>query len=341
MTLAPATVATNVLVVDDVAANRLALREILGGLGCRIVEAASGPDALRKLLDDEFAVLLIDVVMPEMNGFRLAEIIRSRERTANVPILFVTAEAIDADLMYRGYRAGAVDYLVKPLEPVVVRAKVDVFIELYRQRKVIEASLREKEVLLREIHHRVKNNLQIISSLLSLQGQLQTDEVRSLFLDSGARVRSIALVHENLYQADNLAETDVDAYLHALVTGLRQTYGSPNVSVEIEDHGVQLGMDTAILCGLIINELVANALKHAFPNERPGTILISIAELDGERLVLEVCDDGIGIPSDVNVERAATMGLQIVNSLCKQLTGVLSIRRDGGTVVRVEFPHAH
>ncbi len=341
MTLPPVTVTTNVLVVDDVAANRLALREILSGLGCRIVEASSGPQALRALLDDEFAVLLIDVVMPEMNGFKLAELVRTRERTAKVPILFVTAEAVDADLMFRGYRAGAVDYLVKPLEPVVVRAKVEVFIELYRQRKVIEASLREKEVLLREIHHRVKNNLQIISSLLSLQGQLQTDEVRNLFLDSGARVRSIALVHENLYQADNLAATDVDAYLMSLVTSLRQTYGSVNATVDIEDHGVRLGMDTAILCGLIMNELVANALKYAFPNERPGKIMISIDEVDGDRLVLEVHDDGVGIPDGVNVAHPTTMGLQIVNSLAKQLAGTISIKRDHGTVARVEFPRVH
>ncbi|MBX3187117.1 MAG: PAS domain S-box protein [Labilithrix sp.] len=129
----------NVLVVDDREENRLAMRAILSAGGYRIVEAASGAEALRRLLDDDFAVLLVDVLMPQMSGFELVEAIRARQRSASVPVIFLTAEAADVEQVFRAYRAGAVDYLVKPVVPEMVQAKVEVFAELYRQKKRIQA----------------------------------------------------------------------------------------------------------------------------------------------------------------------------------------------------------
>jgi len=148
-----------ILTVDDRRENQIALRAMLSSPAYRIVEAGSGPEALRKLLDEEFAVLLIDVVMPEMNGFELATAIRERERTATVPIVFLTGQADDLSLVYRGYEVGAVDYLVKPLIPEMVRAKVAVFSELYRQRKriqeqaarLVDAERREHELRILEL----------------------------------------------------------------------------------------------------------------------------------------------------------------------------------------------
>src|SRR5262245_36106904 len=131
-------ISVGLLVIDDHAENRAALRSILSSPDYRIVEAASAREALRILLDEEFAALLVDVVMPEMNGFELAATIKVRDRTAAIPILFLTAPATELHLVYRGHRAGAVDYLLKPLVPEMVRAKVAVFAELYRQRKRIE-----------------------------------------------------------------------------------------------------------------------------------------------------------------------------------------------------------
>jgi PAS domain S-box-containing protein len=149
----------NILVVDDREENRVSLRAILSASGYRLVEAESGAQALRRLLTDDFAVLLIDVVMPQMSGFELATVIKGRERTAAIPIVFLTAQATDLEMIYSGYRAGAVDYLLKPLSPEMVRAKVDVFAELYRQRKrieqqaqlLIEAERRESELRLVEL----------------------------------------------------------------------------------------------------------------------------------------------------------------------------------------------
>src|SRR6476659_7638843 len=140
--MATASSPVNLLVVDDRAENRDALRAMLTSPDYQLVEASSGPEALRLLRDKEFAVLLVDIVMPEMDGFELARLVHTRERTSNLPIVFVTGIASEASSIFKAYRAGAVDYLVKPLDPEIVRAKVGVFAELFRQRKRIEASLR-------------------------------------------------------------------------------------------------------------------------------------------------------------------------------------------------------
>ncbi len=327
----------NVLVVDDRAENRLALRAMLSRPGYTIVEAASSADALKELLKHDFAVLLIDVVMPDMDGFELAELVRAREHTKHVPILFVTGQAADTELVTRGYRVGAVDYLVKPLSAEIVRAKVSVFAEIYRQRMQIESSLREKEVLLREIHHRVKNNLQIISSLLNLQASRQTEDVKALFVETNARVRSIALVHEQLNRTDNFTAININGYLSALTSGLVQTYGTLRTDVKVDATSTTLTIDVAIPCGLIVNELVSNALKYAFPDERSGKIVVTLTE-EPQTITLEVCDDGIGIPESVDLERPSTMGLQLVRSLAQQLDGTFELERTHGTRVRIRFP---
>jgi two-component sensor histidine kinase len=327
----------NVLIVDDLAANRMALRAVLSDPGYTIIEAASSSAALRELLDREFAVLLLDVVMPDMDGIELAKLIRARDATRSVPILFVTAEADAPDLIERGYRAGAVDYLVKPLVPAIVCAKVGIFRDLYLKRIQIQAALHEKEILLREVHHRVKNNLQIISSLLNLQAARQPAEIRILFAEANARIRSIALVHEQLHLAQDLGALDVARYLDAVAAGLLQTYGSPRTHVEVKASPRTLSMDSAIPCGLIVNELVSNALRHAFPGDRPGKIEIRLTA-DNGGLELEVQDDGVGISPLVDVTHPGTMGLELVNALAHQLGGTFDVRRGTGTVARVRFP---
>lgn len=326
------------LIVDDREENRIALRAMLEDVHYKLVEVNSGEQALRLLVEEEFAVLLIDIVMPGMDGFQLAEIIRSREKTAAVPILFMTAVATDVAFVFKGYRTGAVDYLIKPLDAEIVRAKLAALTDLFRQRKLIEASLREKEVLLREVHHRVKNNLQIITSLLHMQGTSQVEAVRNLLAESEARIRSIALVHENLYRAESFACIDVDTYLNSVMAALQQTYGAYHTTIRVVEHGVHLPIDTATPFGLIVNELVSNALKHAFPDDRAGTITVSLREVPPDGLLLEIRDDGIGVPASVDYKNPQSMGLQLVYSLSSQLGDAFEVDRDGGTTIRIRFP---
>ena len=202
------------------------------------------------------------------------------------------------------------------------------------------ASLEEKEALLKEVHHRVKNNLQLITSLLNLQAARITDPaVAALFEESRDRLRSMALVHENLYRLGNFAYVDMKAHLEGVCAHLFRAYaprgGGVALSTDIGD--IQLDLDQAVACGLIVNELVSNALKHAFPDGRRGTVTISLQRLDEGRCLLRVQDDGIGLEAPIDPGDTETLGLQIVADLTSQIHGNLVTRWVGGADLAISF----
>ncbi|HVV85745.1 MAG TPA: histidine kinase dimerization/phosphoacceptor domain -containing protein [Kofleriaceae bacterium] len=202
----------------------------------------------------------------------------------------------------------------------------------------IRASLREKEVLLKEIHHRIKNNLQIVSSMLNLQaGQSDDERVRAMFEASQNRVRSIALMHEILYQVKDLAHVDFTGYIRALMDGLFHSLARSGITWRLDAGPTRLSLDQAIPCGLLVNELVTNALKHAFPDGRPGEIAIHLARLDGDTVELDVSDDGVGLPAHLDPHRCATLGLDLVFTIAEQLAAEVDVRRDGGVGYRFRF----
>ena len=223
--------------------------------------------------------------------------------------------------------------------------------QLYARQKQIEealreseeqtrASLAEKDVLLKEINHRVKNNLQIISSLLSLQSRdIQDEQALRPFLVSQDRIRAMALVHEKLYQSDDLARIDFGEYIKSLATELGSSYGlgSRDIDLKIDVENILLGVDIAIPCGVIVNELVTNSLKHAFPGDRSGEIAISFREFDGQYTMI-FKDDGVGLPEDLDISRPSSLGLTIVNALTRQLDGTIDLGRNGGSEVSITFP---
>jgi PAS domain S-box-containing protein len=203
----------------------------------------------------------------------------------------------------------------------------------------INKSLKEKDVLLREIHHRVKNNLQIVSSLLSLQSRYINDEGSvEIFKDSQSRIKSMALIHEKLYQTGDLTRIDLKEYVNELVSDLFRSYSvnSYLVKYNIKSNNILLDINTAIPCGLIINELVTNSIKHAFPQNREGTIDVEIECVD-DNFQITVKDDGIGFPQDLKLDKIKTLGLQLVTSLTKQLDGFIKLKREGGTCFRIAF----
>jgi PAS domain S-box-containing protein len=204
----------------------------------------------------------------------------------------------------------------------------------------IRRSLREKEVLLKEVHHRVKNNMQIISSLLNLQAEGSTDPAaRDMLNECRQRVRSMALIHETLYQSDNFSEIDLDEYIRSIVFHLFHSYNRGEIGCTISVAPLKFNLDAAIPCGLIVNELISNALKYAFPGGAHGTITVTVAVADDQTVLLDVNDNGIGMPSTITVASVQTLGLQLVNSLVQQLDGSLTISVDGGTRVHIQFRH--
>jgi PAS domain S-box-containing protein len=201
-------------------------------------------------------------------------------------------------------------------------------------------SLREKEVLLREIHHRVKNNLQVISSLLNLQMErVANPAAREALTESQSRIRSMALVHSLLYRAKDIAHIDFIEYLRTVVESLVSTYGADPAAIATSVTGaqVQLDIDRAIACGLVVTELVSNALRHAFPHHRHGHINVSVAT-EADVVRLEVRDDGVGLPRDAQRGAVPSFGLQIARTLTQQLDGTIELVVDRGTAAHVTFP---
>ena len=206
-----------------------------------------------------------------------------------------------------------------------------------RQQKALSKALADKDLLLREIHHRVKNNLQIVSSLLSLQGRSTDDETALKAINAGkSRVRSMALIHQSLYQRENLTGVNVQEYMRKLCSELFHTYNidEDQVSLQLNIDPLELDVDTLVPLGLIANELITNALKYAFPDHRSGTLSIHLTN-PGKILLLEIVDDGVGYDED-NI-RSGAFGRKLVQSLVKQLEGILSIESNEGTKIRLEI----
>jgi PAS domain S-box-containing protein len=208
----------------------------------------------------------------------------------------------------------------------------------------IQASLAEKELLLKEIHHRVKNNMQVISSMINMQGHFVEDEpTRVMLRETQQRIRSMALIYNKLYQSNDLAHIDMREYISEQVTGLLYHYGVglPAIKTEFDIDNIEFGLDTAVPCALIINELVTNALKYAFPVRRQCTISVAL-KMSDKNYTLSVRDDGIGLPRDFNPLGGRSLGIKLVMTLVQnQLRGTFEIKRDNGTGFIVTFGREH
>ncbi len=213
--------------------------------------------------------------------------------------------------------------------------------ERKRAEEYVAASLAEKELLLKEIHHRVKNNMQIISSLLHLQSSRIRDSETALALkESEQRVKSMAMIHEALYRSDDLAQIDFERYIHDLVRNILVSFGSTSnkVSLNVNIRERYLDIAIAIPCALIINELVSNSVKHAFPDNRQGEIEISLLAINEDTLELCVSDNGIGVPDDFHLNESESLGLKLVTRLVEmQLNGTLSLERNEKTEYLIRF----
>jgi len=202
----------------------------------------------------------------------------------------------------------------------------------------VETALREKEILLRELHHRVKNNMQIIASLLNLQSQyVKEEESKHILRESQGRVHSMAMIHEKIYQS-HLSDVNLKEYIENMVSDIFYLYriknGTINFALDVSE--VHINIDTAIPCGLIINELVTNSLKYAFPNGEKGNITITFTSKCDE-LILKIADDGIGLPENIKPETTETLGLKLVQNLINQLNGTLKLVRGPGTKFIITF----
>ncbi|MBN2225942.1 MAG: PAS domain S-box protein [candidate division Zixibacteria bacterium] len=221
--------------------------------------------------------------------------------------------------------------MIAVLEDITLRKQIDL---------QLQASLKEKEILLQEIHHRVKNNLQLVSSLLSLQTEsIADDSVLQVLRDCQTRIRTMALIHEALYKADDLSSIDAHAYFRDLANYVTRTYRdqAQHVKLTADIVNISLTIHTAIPCGLIVNELLSNALKHAFPKGETGEIHVSLHRENDGLIRLTVRDNGVGLPPAVDVEKSASLGLQLIKTLAGQINATVEIDRANGTAFTLSF----
>ncbi|MFA6564148.1 MAG: DUF3365 domain-containing protein [Verrucomicrobiia bacterium] len=213
--------------------------------------------------------------------------------------------------------------------------------ERKRGEDAIRASLQEKTVLLKEVHHRVKNNLQTVTSLLNLQAvRTKNQTALDTLQETGNRVRSMALLHETLYRSETLGRVNFGNYIENICGHLFCSYGPKAAHIKLETHleEVSVDLDQAVSCGLIINELVSNALKHAFPDGRAGRIMVELKMAPEKQIVLNVADDGVGIPPGADIHQTGTLGHQLVFMLAEKLHGTVEVIREHGTTFRIVFP---
>ncbi len=365
-----------ILTIDDDESVRLSIAHYLEDSGYEVLQAPNGHEGLRIFREQEPDVILLDLRMPEMDGLSVLE--RLGQEAPQTPVIVVSGTGSFEDVIAT-VRLGSWDYIPKPitdltdLENAILRtrerARLLVENERYKEelegkirerteelqlmnkvlseeitaRKkseaMVRASLSEKEVMLKEIHHRVKNNLQVISSLLSLQSGYTDDvEASNLLRECQHRVRSMSMLHEKLYRSEDLSRIDMNEYALTLISFLLRSYsvdGRVKPTYNIND--IHMGIDSAIPCGLIINELVSNALTHAYTTNSGGELWVNMHRED-KLIQLEISDNGVGLPEDFSISGSRTLGMTLVETLAQQLNGEVNFFNDNGATFQISFP---
>ncbi|MCK4764834.1 MAG: response regulator [Candidatus Aminicenantes bacterium] len=358
---------SSVLIIDDDPYMFNVLREFLDEAGYKVQVATRAETAFEVTGTNPPDIILLDINLPGTTGFVIASRLKAARATRDIPIIFMSVRT-DAKDKVRAFTVGAVDYLTKPINLDEAAARINTHLtlrvlqksleeknarlsrEISERKKVetalrnseekIKISLREKEVLLKEVHHRVKNNLQIINSLLNLQSR-EVRDAKSLavFEKCKNRIDTIALVHEKLYQSEDLANINFGEYVRTLTSRLFDAYATnlPAVELNIDADDLFLEVNKAIPCALVINELVTNSLKHAFPGGREGKVTVALKLQNSDKIALTVADNGVGLPGEFPVEKPETLGMQIINALVGQLHGFMQVDKSKGTKFTIEF----
>jgi len=304
--------------------------------------------ALNHLAKGGVDIVLLDLGLPDGEGMDTVR--RVRRLAPQVPLIVLTGRDDDAAVA-EAMLEGVQDYLVKgQIEtralPRALRHAIERFRLLNKAAVAnleLERRVQEKDLLLSEIHHRVKNSLQVVSSLLSLEAaRIQDTGVIEMLQNTQNRIRSMATIHQTLYQSKDFASVDFHAFLQSFVPTLVQSYSADasRIGLDVRVEDIRLPIDAAIPCGLIVNELVSNVLKHAFPEGRRGRIGIEFVHDGARTAILAVSDDGVGLPEGFQFERFDTLGNQLVYMLSGQIGGKVEVHPNGPTRFVVRFPLA-
>jgi two-component sensor histidine kinase/CheY-like chemotaxis protein len=305
-------------------------------IACHVTRVETRKAFLEAMDQADWDIILADYSLPSFDGISALKL--AVEKHPDLPFIFVTG-SLGEERAVEALKTGATDYILKHrldrLPQAVTRARRES--ESAKAQKEAEqnlkASLREKELLLQEVHHRVKNNLEVICGLLSMQSDAVSDPLlASALQESQRRIHSMAMIHEMLYDSSSLNDIDFAEYARVLTHEVSNSYGTDpaRIRLALELEPIRLEIDRAIPCGLILNELLSNALKYAFPNGRSGEVRVSLYQQE-HCIRLAVEDTGVGLPEGRSPSRIKSLGLSIVNILTRQLGGSMEITSNQGS----------
>jgi two-component sensor histidine kinase/CheY-like chemotaxis protein len=344
-----------ILVIEDNPADVEMIRELLeghSGAGFEVVNYERLGLAIEHLSHETPDIILSDLGLPDSQGMETLRTLKGH--ASEVPIVVLTGTD-DESVGIEALKNGAQEYLVKSHMTEYSLARS---LRYAIERKIIETErrkmelqitrqLKEKEMLIKEIHHRVKNNLQIISALFLLQSEAVKDEAtKAVFNECQNRIRSISLVHEQLYRSNDLNQIEYGDYLQKMFLFLFESYGTDPewISMEIDVQDVMITIEKAVPCSLIVNELLSNSLKYAFPKEQfprgkhPEMRIRFFQDTDPDAYVLEYRDNGVGLPPGMDPRQTGTLGMQLIYGLTEQLAGTVSLESNEGIHYTIIFP---
>jgi len=326
-----------ILIIDDDAGIRETLTDIFQERGYHVESAGTAREAIQKAKETGFNIALIDIKLPDLDGIQLLKGLK--KDYSEMACIVITGHGSFQNAV-NAIKDGVNGYFIKPLimEDVIIRLE-EIF-EKQRLHHELKAALKEKETLLQEIHHRVKNNMQIILSLIRLQSRnIKDPEAKDAFKDCQNRIMSIALIHDRFYHSKDLSRIDFAEYIPPLIIHLFHSLGvsESSVKLDINVKDVLLDIYNAIPCGLIINELVSNSLKHAFPKGAKGKIQVDMHPQEKGEYTLTIRDNGKGMPKEIDWENPESLGMQMVHDLIKQINGSVEYYRKGGTTFKITF----
>ena len=358
-----------VLTIEDEAAIRKSFVSFLEDYDYTVVEAEDGAEGIEVIRNSPPDLIIADLRMPKIDGLQVLDYVKNNY--PQIPVIVVSGTGNITDVI-DAMHLGAWDYILKPVEDLnillfaVKRAleKVELAQENKRYREHLEeqvtektkalklanaklqeingelrVSLEEKEVLLREVHHRVKNNMQVIMSLMNLQKPLYRDAYDLRLIEKSIhRIQAMAMAHEQLYRTDDFTQINLQAYLNGMVNEIAssKTAVGEDLDIQVQVQNLYLGLELAIPIGLIIHELVDNVIEHAYP-DRDGGILQVTAVKNDDTYTLTVADKGIGLPENIEIGLTSSLGFMLVQTLAMQVGGKLEVERQNGTLVKLVF----
>ena len=330
-----------ILIVNDTEPSRYVTSRILTRAGFSVIEAATGEDALRMVRESKPALVVLDVNLPDISGIEVCRRIKADASTAAILVLQVSATNVALVDRVASLSAGADTFLIEPVEPEELEAVAHALLRLHRSEEALRVALVERDLLLKEVNHRVKNSLQLVLSMLSLQSQeFSAPPMRELFAKAIARVTAIASIHERLYQSDDPLTVEMQTYLSGLTAELERVGigDGRRCALTTDIEPLRLPTEHGISLALIVNELVMNSLKHGRPSNAPATIAVRLQREGQGEARLTIADNGPGRSSTNGLEQSG-LGTRLINMLVRQLKGRIDIEdTPRGYTASITFP---